>query len=1003
MTTTIYNRSCYSLLESVTEIDDLINYALKNEFTSLGICEKNNFFSAMIFYTACKKNSINPLIGYESSVVINNKFFPILFYPKNNSGYIELNKTVYQKKQYTLQEVYNFSENILIVITANLMQQLLLNNDDLCAQKIINNLPNNFYLAVAPKNNITNKKYNEKIVNYLQQYPQKFLALDLTLYPSKEDFTAYKCALAINRATDIHNPDLFFQSQAELKDREVLEKLFDAQYLHNNDLFSRQICLKIDELYSGLPAYPLKDKSVNSQTYLYNLCLAGLKKRLNGQHIPEYYQRLKYELDIIFKMNFEDYFLIIYDLVLFSVKNNILVGPGRGSAVGCLVAYCLGITQIDPVKNNLYFERFLNPERISLPDIDIDFPDNKREEVIKYAINKYGADKVAHIITFNCFKVKAALKEASKALSLKESNLNLLLKSFNEREKLSLAELYQKNKRFKETVEATKENSLLFQVACKLENLPRYVSLHAAGIIISKKPLNDVVPLIKVSENNVVGYTMEYLEKLGLIKIDFLALRNLSIIQQIKKNIPEKIDIYKLDLTDQSTYRLLQDGKSLGIFQLESAGMIKLLKAVQPQNFSDLATLIALYRPGPLDNINQFLFNRHQKEIKYIHDDLRPILQETAGIIVYQEQIMAISRKFAGFSLAKADILRKSISKKNIALLQGLKNEFVNGCLNNGYDKETTEKIYQLIEKFASYGFNKSHSYAYGFVAYIMTYLKAHYPQQFYCASLNNISGNIAEMTAFINEARQNGLTFQKANINLSQMGFISRDNIIYFGFEAIKGLSKNTAQKIILERNKQGNYQDYYQMIRRLIAVDISIKEISILIAAGCCDCFKLSRKTMLNNLLETVRYCQLIRKVDGSYDESLAAKPLLEHYNDDKMQNMQDEVKYYGIYFENSPLSIARKKYRNCIISTTEVKINQICYFVLKISNVRTIKTKNGKTMAFVDATDEYGAVKLTLMPNQYSLYVSKLKKDAIIYIEAKKNYYCDYTVNKLEVTEV
>ncbi|MDO4378402.1 MAG: DNA polymerase III subunit alpha [Erysipelotrichia bacterium] len=995
MTTTIYNRSCYSLLESVTEIDDLINYALKNEFTSLGICEKNNFFSAMVFYTACKNNNINPIIGYESSVVINDKFFPILFYPKNNSGYIELNKTVYQKKQFTLQEVYDFSEDILIVITANLMQNL--------QEDVINNLPDNFYLAVAPENNITNKKYNEKITNYLHQYPQKFLALDLTLYPTKEDFVAYKCALAINKATDIHNTDLFFQSQAELKDREVLEKLFDTQYLLNNDSFCQQICLKIDELYSGLPAYPLKDKCVNSQTYLYNLCFVGLKKRLNDQYKPEYYQRLKYELDIIFKMNFEDYFLIIYDLILYSVKNNILVGPGRGSAVGCLVAYCLGITQIDPLKNNLYFERFLNPERISLPDIDIDFPDNKREEVIKYVINKYGADKVAHIITFNCFKVKAALKEASKALNLKESNLNLLLKCVNEREKLSLIELYQKNNRFKKTVEATTDNRLLFQVASKLENLPRYVSLHAAGIIISKKPLNDIVPLIKVSENNAVGYTMEYLEKLGLIKIDFLALRNLSIIQQIKDNIPEKIDIYKLDLTDQSTYKLLQEGKSLGIFQLESEGMIKLLKAVQPQNFSDLATLIALYRPGPLDNINQFLFNRRQKEIKYIHADLKPILQETAGIIVYQEQIMAISRKFAGFSLAKADILRKSISKKNVTLLQGLKSEFINGCLNNGYNRETTEKIYQLIEKFASYGFNKSHSYAYGFVAYIMTYLKAHYPRQFYCASLNNISGNIAEMTAFINEARQYGLRFQKANINLSQMGFISKDNIVYFGFEAIKGLSKNTAEKIISERSKQGVYQDYYQAIRRLSSIDISIKEISILISAGCCDCFKLSRKTMLNNLLETVRYCQLIRKVDGSYDESLAAKPLLEHYNDNKMQNMQDEVKYYGVYFENSPLSTARKKYRNCIVSTTDVKINQICHFVLKISNIRTIKTKNGKTMAFADATDECGAVKLTLMPNQYSFYASKLKKDAIIYIEAKKNYYGDYTVNKLEVVEV
>lgn len=1002
MTTTIYNRSCYSLMQSANGINDLIEYAKKNKCTSIGICEKNNLFSAMIFYCECKKTNINPIIGYEADLFFNDKIFPILFYPKNNSGYIELNKITFEHDKFNLNDVFNLSQNIFVIISYEYMSYIFNNCDETFIDRFFNNLPNNFYFSIVANNRIINQKYNEKMDYYLNKYNKNALAIDLTLYPTKEDFEVYKCLIASANNSNIYDNNLLLNTQAYLKDNEELQTLFSSKYLAENDIFANKIELSIDQLKSELPQYQLKDASVDSKTFLYNLCLAGLKKRLNNQYKEEYYKRLQYELDIIFKMNFEDYFLIIYDIILFSVRNDILVGPGRGSSVGCLVAYCLGITQIDPVKNNLYFERFLNPERISLPDIDIDFPDDKRDEVIKYVTNKYGCDKVARIITFSTFQAKAALKEAAIVLNLKTSNVDMLLNSIKNSSNLNLKEIYQNNKKFNMLVNATEENSKVFQIACKLENLPRYVSLHAAGIIISRKPLVDVIPLIRVNDCTTVAYTMNYLERLGLIKIDFLALRNLTIIKQIKDHIDTKINLYNLPLDDHSTYNLLQQGKTLGIFQLESSGMISLLKQIKPTIFSDLAVLIALYRPGPMDNINIFINNRNGNNIKYIHPDLKEIIQETEGIIVYQEQIMAISRKFAGFSLGKADILRKAISKKDISLIKELKKDFIDGCVSKGYDINIAQSIYNLIEKFASYGFNKAHSYSYAFVAYIMTYLKAHYPIQFYCYSLNSISGNNSKMLSFINEAKQSNIKFDKADINKAEKEFTYFDDTIVFGFGSIKNLSALTINKITNDRNLKGKYHDYYDFVARMNELEISSNDINILIEAGCCDCFDLSRSTMINNLIQTQQYCHLIRKTDGTYDESIAEKPIMEYYHDNPSQNNENEAKCYGIYFGNSKLSIIRNKYPHTVFSNTEIKLNGYCSFVLKINNIKIKLTKTGKQMAFIDASDEYGSVKLTIMPKEYILYSKLLKKDIIIYVEAKKNSYGDFTVNKLNVAE-
>ncbi len=1003
MTVSIYNRSCYSLLQSVTKVSDLINYAIRNKHTAIGICEKNNLFSAMYFYSECKKHNIKPLIGMEIEINFADKVFPILLYPRNNSGYVELIKFTNNKDLFTLKEIVGLSSDILVIIPPDsFLLHLLQKNDSESVDKIISRLPDNFYVSIASNNKSNYLRYNEKLTYYIERYSKKALAIDLTLYPTEADMTAYKCLLAIDKSVDISDPTLFVRTLAYLKDESELNDLFDKKYLDNTDYFASLIDLRIDELKSELPAYKLEDKNISSKEYLYKLCLAGLNKRLNGKQNDIYLKRLKYELEVICKMNFQDYFLIIYDVILYCVRNDILVGPGRGSAVGCLVAYCLGITHIDPVKNDLYFERFLNPERISLPDIDIDFPDDKREEVIKHVSDKYGQDKVAHIITYNTFQSKAAIKEISKVLKSDQHYVDMLLSCITD-PKDSLKEIYDKNKKFKSLVEATDKNKLLFDTALRVENLPRYTSLHAAGIVLSNKPLMDVVPVVEIGGETTVAYTMNYLEALGLIKIDFLALRNLTILKTIKDNIDTKLDLYKLPLDDEPTYALLRKGYSLGLFQLESRGMVKLLKDIQVKNFRELATLIALYRPGPMQNIEQYLSNRKKKEINYIHEDLKDILKDTYGIIVYQEQIMAISRKFASFTLGKADILRKAISKKNVELMNSLKNDFINGCLKNGYSKEVAEAIYQLIERFAAYGFNKAHSYGYAFISYIMAYLKAHYTSQFYCATLNSISGDRNKIISLISEAKQSGISFKKAHVNYSESSFTTEDKTIIFGLACLKDISKNISEKIIKDRNEKGIYINYFQFVGRATLLDISDKDIISLIEAGCLDDLGYNRATMINNLEETKRYTKLIYKVDGSFDESLAEKPLLDLYSTNKLNELEKEISYYGLSFDNSYLNTIRKKYPRCAYTTSDIRVDQSCCMILKIENVDVKKTKTGDKVAFVSASDEYGAIELVVFAKEYAQFAYLLVKDIIIYVEAKKSSKGNFIVSSIKRPEV
>ncbi|MBQ1508797.1 MAG: DNA polymerase III subunit alpha, partial [Erysipelotrichaceae bacterium] len=629
-----------------------------------------------------------------------------------------------------------------------------------------------YLVALADHDIAANRIRDEKLKPLLQRKGIRTIAWSRTYFLEKEDYDAYRIAGCIRDKKGLEESDPHLDEGRYLHTPEELEGLYDRDDLLNADVLG-SFCRVLMDYKTSLPVYECKS-GISSSSYLTALCQEGLKRRLKGQVTKEYRDRLKEELDVILKMHFEDYFLIVYDFILYAKKNGILVGPGRGSAAGSLVSYCLGITEIDPLRFGLLFERFLNPERITMPDIDTDFPDDRRDEVIRYVRDKYGEEHVAHILTFGTLKAKQVLRDVGRVLGYPSGELDPICRLVPQAPDASLRGTYETVALFRQKIESDARYRRLYSLAEKLEGLPRHESTHAAGIVLSRDPLQKVVPLIRVEEDVCsTQFTMEYLEELGLIKMDFLAIRNLSIIAEIVEEVnkTEPLDIRKIPLDDKKTFELIGNVNTMGIFQLESNGMKSLVRKMRPKNFEEIGMTIALFRPGPMENIPAFLENRaHPETIRYLHEDLRPVLEETYGIIVYQEQIMTIARTMAGFSYGKADVLRRAMSKKKASELEGLKDEFLEGCRSNGYDPSVSEKVYELILKFANYGFNKSHSVVYGMVAYEMAYLKANYPLSFYKALLNGVIGSESKTYDYISECLSIGQKVSGVSINDSEL-----------------------------------------------------------------------------------------------------------------------------------------------------------------------------------------------------------------------------------------
>ncbi|MBR2746213.1 MAG: DNA polymerase III subunit alpha [Erysipelotrichaceae bacterium] len=986
MNTLLYNRSCYSLLSSCLTIDQLTDFAVANGYRAVGLIDRNVMYGAMEFFHSCTDKKLKPLYGLEISVSVNDNEYPFVLLCRNNRGFRELisistdiciNKTVYDKDR-----LNSISDNIYIIDVC--YGGLLEKNINNCAEVLNWYKEKNIFIGLKPSKGIYDYQLNRQISDLAFNNGLTTVAMPLALYCDAEDYQAFNVMQQINNSSVISESNSKYGFN--LLDLESYYRLYDEINRINTERIAEVCSVDLDTMEkASLPDYRTGEIS-DRKLYLREYSRLGLVKRFEGESVPgEYYRRLQYELDVITSMGFENYFLIVWDIIRYARRNNINVGIGRGSVAGSLVAYCLGITHIDPIKYGLIFERFLNPERITLPDIDIDIPDNKRTQVIEYVKDTYGRENVSNIIAFSTFAPKQVLRDVGSVLSVSEGTLNIILNCIPANYKGALQELYDSNDRFRQAVDSEEKTQKMYGIACRLEGLPKQVTTHAAGIIVSKQPLINYIPLIGYNDGYSSQYTMKYLEELGLIKIDFLGLRNLRIIDDILHDINENINILKIDLQDHPTYQMIAGGNTSGIFQLESEGMRNLIRQLKPDSFNEIVDIVALYRPGPMKFIPDYIEARKSGRINYIHPDLKDILQPTYGVMIYQEQVMQIAQRIAGFSYGKADILRKAISKKNERDIQALRNDFIAGANSNHYSIDTAEEIFRQIERFASYGFNKSHSVAYAYIAYQQAYLKAHYPLAFYKTMLNDVTGNKPKTNQFLAECRRNNVRFKAPDINVSEDTYIIDNDSIVAPLTIVKGLDRNTVRALVSERKHNGLFRDYIDFISRCYVLKINEEQIMLLILSGCCDSFKETRATMLANISIIITYAKTCySELTGALDYSLASQPALQRYTELADRNKKQR-QIIDIYINGHPVEAYRRRYPDAINAQTALKTRGHVALVVRSRKVSEhFLQESQTTMCFIDREDETGMISLALMPEVYSRNKGLIAKDTIYYVE-------------------
>ena len=939
------------LQSSMISIKSLIDFAVEKKLQALTITD-NNMYGVITFYKACINNNIKPIVGLEIKI----DGLIIILYAKGYEGYLNLVKlsTLQSENKLDLLKLVSLSSDLLCIIpyeSMNLYDKLKDCFNDIFIS----------YKNIKERNSI---KYNNK------------LYMDLVCYLNPNNYKYMKYLEAIKEGLTVKFIDTDYKNNyLKLENEIIKDDINNNYYIYNN-------CnLEIKFNNDILPKYE-NSLDISSYEYLKRLCINGAKKRFGNIIGKNYQERLKHELSIINKMGFSDYFLIVADYVGFAKKNGIIVGSGRGSAVGSLVSYLLNITDVDPLKYNLLFERFLNPQRVSMPDIDIDFEHDKRDIVINYCMSKYGKKKVAPIISFDTLGAKAAIRDLGRALGISNNYIDSICKLLDS--KLSLVDNYKINKRLKEFLSRKRELYDLYVDAMHFEGLKRHTSIHAAGIVMSSIDLDNIIPLDFHDTFYTSGYDMTYLEEIGLLKMDFLGIKYLTTIHNIIDlvNITHNTNIKFDDIPiDKEAINIFTKADTVGIFQFESAGMINFLSKFKPSTFEDIVACIALYRPGPMKNIDTFIRRKHGLEkIDYIDETLNEILRPTYGIIVYQEQIMQIAHVMASFSLAEADILRKAMSKKKKEILEKERDNFINRSIKNGYSSEIATKVYSLMLKFAEYGFNKSHSVGYSVVSAKMAYLKAHYRCEFYTCLLDSEKNSKDKVKYYIYELRKYGIDVDNPSINLSTNSFTINNNKIIYPLTSIKGINPSVTAAIIEERNN-GLYKDIFNFISRCLSKTINKKVISALILAGCFENQGYNRKTLIDNLDIIINYGELLKDV-GEY-ALMPEIELKEEYTSREIMNI--ELDLFGVYLKNNPVSIARSKYNNTVvISDIERYFDKVVNIVIMVDNLKEVTTKNNQKMAFINGSDELSSISVVLFPKNYEKY--NISKNDIIYVTGR-----------------
>ncbi len=971
MISTFYLQSEYSMLENTIPLKKLVQHAKQKGYPWIGLADRN-LHALYRFVMLSNKADIKPVIGLKLDVIQGLYETSFFAYVKSHIGYKNLLKLSLLSSQHklTYEQLVQYQEELIIITSSDdsLLYKYIREDQLNVAHQLITTYKKDFklfFIGLCLDTFDMEMKIAPHLVQLSEHHHVKLLPLHQTSYIDKEDEEAYKALLKIGK----QDRDIPEKANYKFLDQKALKALFiDYPYVFDNaERIVKSITFKWETPSFDMPVYDTKGAS--SDAYLKSLAIKGLKKRLKGLNVNHdvYQQRLIYELDVIHHMGYDNYFLIVFDFVRYAKQQGILVGPGRGSAAGSLVSYCLGITDVDPIVYDLLFERFLNPERMTMPDIDLDFPDNRRDEVIRYVQNKYGKSHMISIVTFNTFAVKSSIRDIARVMAIDNARVTGIIKRITSGK----------------MDETDHEMMRLKHVAKQIEGLPRQTGTHAAGMILAKQDLTTCLPL-QMDSNGYYQSQWEAsdLEKLGLLKIDFLGIRNLAIISDVidlikKKN--QSFSMKDIPLDDPKVYQLLSKADTFGIFQLESSGMRAALLKLKPRTFEDIVAILALYRPGPMDHIDTYIKRRNGGSYDDFHKDLKPILSSTYGIIVYQEQIMKIANEFAGYTLAEADLLRRGISKKDHSILENERKRFVSKCEQKGYSTQTALQIYDYIVKFADYGFNRSHSVAYSLVAYQMAYLKTNYYDMFMTVLMTNVIGNSQTTFDYIQDVKRHFIHVLPPDINESSDRYELSEKGIRLPLTQIKNLGKLLVKKIIDER-KKGPFKNYQDVKLRLTSV-LNQRQIEMLIFAGALDGFGLNHQTLFEH--KDIAYANYELYMDDFKMKSYEEYPFSVLAEQEK-QALGFNLTYHPLVMHQD--FIKKHKLDKLIDLSSTPHIKALGF----ISDVKEIKTKKDTKMAFVTIEDGESKIEATLFTRGYHQYENQLHDQTMKIFTIKENYY-------------
>lgn len=1039
----------YSLLDGACRIKNLINKAKELNQPALAITDHGSMFGCVEFYKYAVEQGVKPIIGcevyvaprslYDKNSDRDGEYGHLVLLAKNNIGYNNLVKLVstgyvdgfYYKPRVDLIELKKHSEGLIALSAciAGEIPKLLLQdryNDAIERTKEYIDIfgTEDFYIELQNHGILEQQKVNIKLVQLAKELSLKTVATNDVHYIEKDDAFSQEVLMCIQTKKSIEEDHMRFETnEFYLKSESEMCEGLSAypESVKNTCEIADKCNVELDFNSRYLPKFKVPS-GYTSSLYLREQCNIGLADRYGDNESAK--ERLEYELSVIEKMGFVDYFLIVWDVIRFARENKIPVGPGRGSAAGSIVSYCLYITDIDPLKYSLYFERFLNSERVSMPDIDMDFCYRRRHEVLEYVTEKYGSDHVAQIVTFDTMAAKGAVRDVSRALGIQYSVADEIAKLIPNDKNINIPFIISHNPKIKDVYDSDPKIKRMLDTAAMVEGMPRNASTHAAGVVITDQPVSDYVPLYKSGDLISTQYTMTLLEELGLLKMDFLGLRTLTVIQDTVDLIGNNFDINNIDYNDKNVFDMLSCGDSVGIFQLEKSGMRKFMSELKPQCLEDIIAVISLYRPGPMDSIPTYIKNKNNPEcVSYLHPSLKPILEVTYGCVVYQEQVMEIVRKLGGFTMGGADQVRRAMSKKKASVMEVAKNEFVYGktdengevtipgAIRNGIDENIALKIFDDIMSFASYAFNKSHAAAYAVVAYRTAYLKCYYPKQFMAALMSSFLDNNDKIAEYIEVCKQSAIEVAPPSINESDDNFNVSGNKICFGLAAVKNVGRTFAIDILDERNKNGVFKSFFDFCSRMAnSGGINKKSVESLIKCGAFDEFGDFRSKLIavhEEILDITsrmnRYMNLNQvsffgDVDSD-DDRIDLPPLPDIAEYDINTKLSFEKELLGIYVSAHPLDKYKSLFagktntntlniRNSAKNDELIKINDKKTVAVAgiISSVKLINTKNNSTMAFVKLEDKFGNVEVVVFPNIYSANENLLSQGNVVIVEGK-----------------